>query len=65
MKKITWEDVETLEIEITSALIKFVEEDDKVNDIMREVSLAVRRLIIQWLTEEKQGEGEETWKSEE
>jgi len=58
MKKITLMDVDELEIEITSALIKFIEDDDKVNEIMREISLSVRRMMIKWLTEEDQKEGE-------
>jgi phage terminase Nu1 subunit (DNA packaging protein) len=58
MKKITWADVDDLEIEITSALIKFIDNDDKVNEMMREISLSVRRMMIRWLTEEEQEEGE-------
>ena len=59
MKKITLMDVDELEVEITSALIKFIEDDDKVNEIMREISLAVRRMMIRWLSWENQKEGEE------
>lgn len=59
MKKITWSDVQNLEIEITSALCKFVEDEDKLNEIMREISLAVRRMLITWLTEKEEEEGEE------
>ena len=58
MKKITLHDVDELEIEITSALCKFTDNDDKINEIMREISLVVRRMMIRWLTEEDQKEGE-------